>query len=360
MVDGVGFNGTGISAEGVSGVTLRNLRVRGFNLGLHVADGASWIIEDSDFSDNFHDPDWGWEQHPPAGGLLLERVSGSRIVHSRANRVWDACYLLGCEDNIVEANDFSYTSDTCLKLWACSRNSVQSNNLSHGIRISPGEVHARDSCCVLIESSSHDNRFLDNDATYGGDGFFIRVLDGNPSSGNLFQRNDASYAHNNCFEAWAAGNTYLENRANHGSYGFWLGNSNETVLIGNEAGWNGEPSGNHNAPEAFGHGGIVFVNGSSEYVLAVRNQCHHNAGGGIVIRGGGDFRSAHWLIQHNRLEANPWGLYIERAEDIQLGPNDFTGNVEADILNAGGVSGLRAYEEPLDEQAWLSGWPGRP
>src|SRR5579883_921170 len=73
-IDGAGFNGIGVRAEGVSNVTLRNVRVRGFNLGLHVSNGAYWLIEDCDFSDNFHDPDWGWEQHPAAGGILLEKV----------------------------------------------------------------------------------------------------------------------------------------------------------------------------------------------------------------------------------------------------------------------------------------------
>ena len=78
-----------------------------------------------------------------------------------------------------------------------------------------------------------------NDITQGGDGIFIRVLNGWVSRGNVFVENDTSYANNNCIESWSPGNTYIRNKANHGSYGFWLGGSDQTVLIGNEAAFNG-------------------------------------------------------------------------------------------------------------------------
>ena len=47
-----------------------------------------------------------------------------------------------------------------------------------GIRIDPGETHARDSACVLVQAGSDDNYYADNDITYGGDGVFIRVYAG--------------------------------------------------------------------------------------------------------------------------------------------------------------------------------------
>ena len=50
------FQGVAISAKGVSGVTLKNVRVQGWETGLKIADGRQWSIEDCDFSDNFHDP----------------------------------------------------------------------------------------------------------------------------------------------------------------------------------------------------------------------------------------------------------------------------------------------------------------
>jgi len=56
-----------------------------------------------------------------------------------------------------------------MSLWTACRNRVLKNNLSWGIRIKPGEVHARDSACVMIQAGSDDNYFADNDITHGGD-----------------------------------------------------------------------------------------------------------------------------------------------------------------------------------------------
>jgi len=346
------FTGTGIDARGVSGVTLRNVTVRGFRIGLRVRDAAHWTITDSDFSDNFHDPDFGWGEQEPGGGIALTDVRDFTLRDLVANRNWDACSLTRCNDGTIEFNDFSRASNTCLKLWNSSRHQVRDNNLSWGLRIAPGETHARDSTCVLIESGSDDNRFLRNDATHGGDGIFIRVLNGWTSRRNVFEANDVSYANNNGFEAWSPENTYVRNVANHCSYGFWLGASDRTTLIGNEAGWNGQPDGFHNAPEAFGHGGIVFVNGPSSHTRAIDNHCHDNVGGGIVLRGdvatqGAAWKAFHWVLEDNLLERNRWGLFIQHADWIDLRANVFAGNTEADVFDAGGVTNLVERDRTL-------------
>ena len=187
------------------------------------------------------------------GGIVLEQVDHSTLRKNKANRVWDACSLVHSDENTVEENDFSHASNTCMRLWTACRNRVSKNELSWGLRIKKGEVHARDSACLLVESGSNNNRFLENDIRHGGDGVFIRALNGWVSSGNVFEGNDASYAHNNCFEAQSPRNTYRRNRANHGSHGFWLGISDQTVLEDNEACFNGDPDGHHNAPWPFNY-----------------------------------------------------------------------------------------------------------
>ena len=167
-----------------------------------------------DFSDNYQNPKHGWGELPPRGGILLERVRLSVFAHNRANRVWDAIHLIESDDNLMEDNDFSHCSNTCAKLWRASRNKFLHNNLSYGIRIdrAAGEVHARDSTCVLIETGSNDNYWYRNDITQGGDGVFIRPLNRWVSRGNVFVENDTSYANNNCVESWSPGNTFIRNR----------------------------------------------------------------------------------------------------------------------------------------------------
>jgi parallel beta-helix repeat protein len=195
-------------------------------------------------------------------------MSGCTIRQNKANRVWNALDLWDSNDNVIENNDFSHCSNVCLKLWRACGNKVLDNNLSYGLRISPGEVHARDSTSVLMETGSDHNRFERNDITHGGDGVFIRVLNGWCSRWNTFIENDCSYANNNGFEAWSPDNTYIRNKSNYCSYGFWLGGSDHTVLIGNEAAYNGQPDGFHNAPEPeFNHGGIVIVSGSGSHTV---------------------------------------------------------------------------------------------
>jgi parallel beta-helix repeat protein len=326
------FVGVGVLARGCSNVTIRSLKVRGFQSALVAQDGEGWLVEGCDFSDNFHDPDFGWGERKSCGGMILTRISRSVIRNNKANRVWDGLALTECDDNQVAGNDLSRCSNVCLKMWTACRNTISDNNLSYGIRIKPGEVHARDSTSVLMESGSNDNHFHRNDITHGGDGVFIRVLNGWVSTGNLFVENDCSHANNNGFESWSPGNTYIRNKANHCSYGFWLGGSDQTVLIGNEAAYNGRPDGPHNAPEAgFGHGGIVIVGGASSHSLLQGNHCHHNNGGGIVFRGdtaskGGKWRTYHWIVQQNRLENNRFGIWGRWGDWIYLANNTFAGN----------------------------------
>lgn len=348
------FKETAISAQNVSGVTLKNFKARGWETGLKIVDGEGWTIENCDFSGNFHDPEFGWGENGRRGGIVLERVRDSVVKNNKANNVWDACVLVDSDKNKLENNDFSHTSNTCLKLWHSSKNVVRKNNLSYGIRIKPGEVHARDSTSVLIESGSNDNDFAENDCTHGGDGIFVRVLNGWCSVGNLFEKNDCSYANNNGFECWARDNVFRNNKANHCSYGFWLGGSDHTLLEDNEASYNGLKDGNHNSPHLpeNGHAGIVFMFGPSSHTIARRNTCIGNNGAGIAAIGdldsqGKKWKAYHWIIEHNTLAKNRWGVYLKHADWIDVRSNRFhekedlrNDNSVADVQSDGGVSRL--------------------
>lgn len=338
------FKGEAIRLEGVSNVTVRNVNARAWETGLHAVRCESLTVEDCNFSDNFHDPDFGWGENGRRGGLVFEQVHHSVIRRCRVNRVWDACVLVDSNKNAIENNDFSFTSNTCLKLWTSCDNSVNDNNLSHGIRISPGEVHARDSTSVLIESGSNRNIFYKNDCTFGGDGIFIRVLNGWCSTDNQFVENDCSWANNNGIECWSPRNVFIRNKANHCSYGFWLGGSNETRLFNNEASYNGLPGGQHNSPHLpdSGHAGIVFMFGSSSHVLARGNVCRGNNGAGIALIGDlaktPKWKAYHWILEGNVLESNRWGIYAKNADWIVARKNQFRNQAVSNVLNDDGVT----------------------
>ncbi|MBU6402972.1 MAG: right-handed parallel beta-helix repeat-containing protein, partial [Verrucomicrobia bacterium] len=170
--------GVGIRLEGVTGVTLKNIRVRGFATGLQLRAVEAAMVTDCDFSDNYDNPQFGWGELPSRGGIVGQEVRRSVIRRNRANRVWDGLVLTDSTDNLVTDNDFSHCSNTCAKLWHASRNQFLQNSLAYGLRIdrAKGEVHARDSTGVLIETGSNDNYWYRNNITHGGDGLFIRPL----------------------------------------------------------------------------------------------------------------------------------------------------------------------------------------
>ncbi len=345
----LGFFGTGILIDNHMNVSIKNLRIKGFNLGIHAKYSKGITLEGIDLSDCFHDPDWGWDNHGFHGAIYFDHVNYSSIEHCKANNVWDALNLWYSSDNHVYHNDFSYTSDCGIKLWAACRNDICDNDFSYGLRISPGEVHARDSSSVLIESGSNDNVFSRNDMSHGGDGLFIRVLNGWMSTGNIFEENDCSYANNNAVEAWSDGNTYIRNKANYSSYGFWLGNSDNTELIENEVAYNGDMF--HNAPETFGNCGIAIVNGSGTHFVLEGNDIHDNVGPGVAIRYLKDYPSNHWVIQKNKVYNNKTkgtfvghGIYVKNAKFLTFAQNEFSGNEGEEIFFDGHVADVRFLE----------------
>ena len=192
---------------------------------------------------------------------------------------------------------------------------------------------------------------LDNDCTHGGDGIFVRVLNGWCSTGNLFEGNDCSFANNNGVECWAPRNVFVKNKANHCSYGFWLGGSDQSRLIGNEASFNGLKDGHHNSPHLpqDGHAGIVFMFGPSSHTICRDNICEGNNGAGIALIGdldsqGKKWRAYHWIIEQNSLARNRWGIYAKHADWVSLAGNRFEGNSAKDMQLDGGVT---RWEENL-------------
>ena len=330
------FRGTGVFSEGTSGCTIKNLTVRGFRRGIHLRKAANWTIVNNDLSYNYHDPDFGWGDGPTYGGLLCEYVTDSLIAGNVGRENWNGLDLRWSDRNTIRKNEFSHCSNVCLRMWGACRNLIEDNDFSWGIRISPGEVHARDSSSLLMESGSNGNRFLRNNFTHGGDGIFIRSLNGWVSEDNYFEENDCSYANNNAVECWSPRNTFVRNKANHSSYGFWLGGSDCSVLIGNEVRYNGGyfPGSYQNAPEPFGNAGIAIVNGSGSHTKLIGNDIQFNRGPGLAIRHSAATPSYHWLIQDNIIANNiddprgyrGHGIFLEHAHWVDIIGNEITGN----------------------------------
>lgn len=330
--DSLGYNGIAFYSNGTKNVTIKNVSGKNFEIGLKLEECSGWNIINNDFSYNYHNPDHGWEEHEDLGGIILYGCNDCTLENNKANNVWSALVIRNGSRNIVKNNNFSHTSNVGLRLWAACSNEFYNNDFSWGLRKEPYEIHARDSACVLIETGSNDNRFIKNDMRFGGDGLFIRSLNGWMSTGNYFEENDASFANNNAIEAWDEGNTYVRNKANFSSYGFWLGNSDNTLLLENEVCYSGVNF--KNAPENFGNAGISVVNGSGTNFKMVRNKIHDNNGPGVAIRNRIDYPSINWIIEENEIYDNRTdsrdftghGIYLKYARGINLINNNIHGN----------------------------------
>lgn len=341
----LGYRGIALTLRKVKNVTVRGLSASGFEIAVLVEECENVTIEDCNFSDNFHDVECGWNEHGPKGGIYLLKSHHCTIQNNRANRVWNAIYLKYSDYNIIARNDFSYCSNMCVKMWNSCHNTIDHNNLSWGLRIKPGEVHARDSAGLLMESGCDHNRIRYNDLTHGGDGIFIRVLNGWHSRYNLFEGNDCSYANNNAIEAWANDNVWLRNKANYSSYGFWMGGSDNTLMLENEIAWNGYCF--KNAPEKFGNAGVAIANSSGTLFRLIGNQIHDNYGPGIAIQNEIDDPVHHLIIEDNHICRNHsthsfqgHGIYLQNASWIHLSNNEIAENEGEEIFVGSHVSDI--------------------
>jgi len=350
------YGGIALRSQGNNALQIRGCKVQGFDLALSLVDCCDCIVEGNDFSDNFSDADYGWGDGREAlGGIFLDTVTGSKLNNNKVHNVWNGLVLRNSSNNDILDNDVSRCSNVCLKMSQSSNNRIKNNIFSWGLRIYPGEVHARDSVSFLMESGSNNNIIENNDFSHGGDGIFIRVLNHWCSMGNVFKGNDCSWANNNAIESWSPGNRYYKNKANHSSYGFWLGGSDDTVLIENEAIGNGIDF--KNAPEPYGNAGVAVVHGSSNGFLMVRNRIHGNHGPGLSLGYKADAPAWHWLISGNDISSNEaWseekpglGILVENAADIHLMGNTFHANDGSDLVVGKTVSNLFFDNTPVDE-----------
>lgn len=302
------FKGTGLVMDGVKGSSVSGITLSGFYWAMSLKDCSGVTVEQCDLSDNYTDPQGGWGDQE-GGALLMEGVSKSTIKGNNANNNANALIMRKSNNNTVKGNSFAIASDVCLEMDNSSYNTVEDNDFSWGIRIDAyDEVHARDSTSSLFESGSNYNYICNNDFTHGGDGIFLRPLDGFACEGNIFKGNDTSYANNNAVESWAGRNYYIENKANWSSYGFWMGGSDESEMINNEVAYNGICP--HNAPESFGNAGISIVRSNpGSHMKIVGNDIHHNYGPGIALTHTQSWPAYHYLIQNNRIADNVTSAY---------------------------------------------------
>lgn len=257
--------GIGIRVDGEN-VTIKNAKIRGYKVGLVAWKVKGLKLEDCDVSYNwkqrllsdreredaadwmsFHkNDDHEWLRYG-AGAYLSECDSfevkgltatggqcGLMLDKSNGGKVWNC--------------DVQFMSGVGLGLYASSDNKVMHNRFDWCVRGYSHGIYNRgqDSTGILVYEQSNNNVFAYNSATHGGDGFFLWAGQTTMDSGeggcndNLVYGNDFSHSPANAIEATFSRNSFVNNKLYDCWHGVWAGYSYDTLILGNQFGYNGE------------------------------------------------------------------------------------------------------------------------
>jgi len=293
------FTGKGIIALGRN-ITLKNVKVRGYKVGIHARNCPGLKIENVEISDNYRQHllstpqaedvgDWifphqndqhEWLERYGAGLYIKssERVTLSRV---QARSGQNGIILDRVHDSRVFDCDCSFLSGWGLAMWRSSRNTVSNNAFDFCVRgYSHGKYNrGQDSAGILMFEQNNDNVIAENSATHCGDGLF--GFGGNDSlvgsgrtgnNNNLIINNDFSYAAAHGLEMTFSFNNQIVNNRLTGNAicGIWAGYSQDTLIMDNVFEDNGS------AGYGLERGGVNIEHGSGNQIIANRfknNRC---------------------------------------------------------------------------------------
>ena len=257
--------GTGILVQGKN-ITLKNLSVHGYKIGIFAKDCPNLTIIQSDFSYNWKQKlkstldkedldDWmsfhqnekdEWLRY--GAGIYLRNCQKFAVREVTIKGGQCGLMLTQCDRGEVIGNDFSFLSAIGLGLYRSSQNRIFQNKIDWCVRGYSHGVYNRgqDSAGILVYEQSSHNIFAYNSVTHGGDGFFLWAGQTTMDTGkggcddNLLYGNDFSHAPTNGIEATFSRNTFANNLILECWHGVWGGYSYKTKILGNTFGQNTE------------------------------------------------------------------------------------------------------------------------
>lgn len=257
--------GTGVLIQGRN-ITIRNLNVHGYKVGVIARNAPGLKVIDCDFSYNWKQrlnstldredsSDW-MSYHKNEADEWLRYGAGLYLVDSNNFEVKNVRIIGGqngmmvtrCNRGLIWNSNFSFLSSLGLGMYRSSDNRVMHNNIDWCVR---GYSHGKwnrgqDSAGILIYEQSHRNVFAYNSVTHGGDGFFLWAGQTTMDNGqggcndNLLYGNDFSHAPTNGIEATFSRNDFINNLLLENWHGIWGGFSYNSKTIANIFAYNGQ------------------------------------------------------------------------------------------------------------------------
>ncbi|HLF62163.1 MAG TPA: right-handed parallel beta-helix repeat-containing protein [Saprospiraceae bacterium] len=254
------FKGIGVHIYDSRNVIIKNLTVHGFKIAILAENVENLKIINCDLSYNYRPKlyskwdreslsDWlyyhnnehdEWRRYGAA--IYLKNCNNATVREVICHQGFNGLLIVGCQNAIVENNNFSYNSGLGIGLYRSSYNWIRYNKLDWNARGYSHGIYARgqDSAGILLYEQSSHNVIGFNSATHSGDGAFLWAGQYTMDTGlggcdsNRFYRNDFSHSIANGVEATFSINFIIENKLNDCRYGVWGGYSHHSTITGNE------------------------------------------------------------------------------------------------------------------------------
>jgi parallel beta-helix repeat protein len=300
------LKGCGVRINGHKNVTLKNVEVAGFRVGVRATSADGLKIEDGSIHDCFRQhlksspqaedgADWLWPHANDknewvtnyGAAACIERSSGVTVHNLTVRRSQNGVILDRVDHASIYDNDCSFLSGWGLAMWRSCDNTIARNAFDFCVRGHSEGVYNRgqDSAGILCFEQCSRNTFNENSVTHDGDGFFgfagkEAIGEAPPPgafdyaeagcNGNSITNNDFSYCPAHGLElTFSHGNKILSNRFTENAIcGIWGGYSTHTLIEGN--------SFENNGGMSYGaeRGGVNIEHGSFNEI--VRNTFKNN------------------------------------------------------------------------------------
>ena len=253
------FAGVAVLVDGGEHVTIRNLTVRGYKIGLYARRSPGMHVTASDFSYNWkqrlyslieHESllDWMSYHHnehdewlEQGAGIYVADSDGVEIDRVTAAQGQNGLMLVRSNGATIWNDDFSFNSGIGIGLYRAGGNTIEHNRVDFDVR---GYSHTfynrgQDSAGILVYEQSSRNVVAFNSVTHGGDGLFLWAGQSTMDTGdggsndNVFYDNDFSFAPTNGMEATFSRNVFYGNRVEECWHGLWGGYSFDSWIAAN-------------------------------------------------------------------------------------------------------------------------------
>jgi parallel beta-helix repeat protein len=326
-------------------VTIKNLKVRGYKVGLMARNVHQLTLDNCDLGYNYRQhlnssqekediSDWMSYHHNEkdewlryGAAIYLRNCNAAVVTRCKVTGGQNALMMTECNSGKIYNNDFSFNSGIGIGMYRCNSNEVLYNKLDFNVRGYSHGVYNRgqDSAGILVYEQSNQNIFYKNSATHSGDGFFLWAGQETMDTGkggcndNVIESNDFSYAPTNGIEVTFSRNGIFRNRLFECDHGIWGGYSYNTNISDNKFRDN-------RIAIAIEHGqnNRITYNTFSKDKEAIRLWARIEQPKDWGYAKYRDTRSVDYIITGNSFNSNPTVISLSRTDSVNIFENTYS------------------------------------